>query len=196
MIQLYRVAWNMGSVQYIFWVGSACLIQFINNIVWKDNAINWAPVWCDISGWLYRARANCLSPLLTLATRWTLGSSISIGSCSLVIMRRLYHIANITTIHVSREDRRRMIIEDIAVGSGIPILVIILCTLIMIACTTRKLIRSRLVCSRSSFRHFRGHWVLASNSKYGPFLVHLRPMAYLPRNDVRHVLWCVAIPLR
>ncbi|EPT05373.1 putative fungal pheromone GPCR STE3-type [Fomitopsis schrenkii] len=101
-------AWNMGSVQYIFWVGSACLIQFINNIVWKDNAINWAPVWCDIT------------------TRWTLGSSISIGSCSLVIMRRLYHIANITTIHVSREDRRRMIIEDIAVGSGIPILVIIL----------------------------------------------------------------------
>ncbi|KZT67295.1 putative fungal pheromoneG-protein-coupled receptor [Daedalea quercina L-15889] len=101
-------AWNTGSVQYIFWVGSACLIQFINNIVWKDNAINWAPVWCDIT------------------TRWTLASSIAICSCSLVIMRRLYHIANITTIHVTREDKRRMIIEDIAVGSGFPILEVLL----------------------------------------------------------------------
>ena len=66
-------------------------------------------------------------PPSDVATRWTLASSIAVGSCSLVIMRRLYHIANITTIHVSREDRRRMIIEDIAIGSGFPILEIALC---------------------------------------------------------------------
>lgn len=65
-------AWNMGSVQYIFWVGSACLIQFINNIVWKDNAINWAPVWCDISGCLNHARRASTSPFSTqrLDGRW------------------------------------------------------------------------------------------------------------------------------
>ncbi|TFY61852.1 hypothetical protein EVJ58_g4252 [Rhodofomes roseus] len=101
-------AWNMGSVQYIFWVGSQCLLQFINNIVWKDNAINWAPVWCDIT------------------TRWALASSIAICSSALVIMRRLYHIANITTIHLTREDKRRMIIEDTLIGSGFPILQVLL----------------------------------------------------------------------
>ncbi|KAH9936514.1 putative fungal pheromone GPCR, STE3-type [Fomitopsis serialis] len=101
-------AWNMGCVQYIFWVGSQCLLQFIGNIVWKDNTINWAPVWCDI------------------ATRWALASSIAICSSSLVIMRRLYHIANITTVHVTREDKRRMIIEDTAIGSGFPILQVLL----------------------------------------------------------------------
>lgn len=64
-----RVAWNMGSVQYIFWVGSACLIQFINNIVWKDNAINWAPVWCDISECLRSPAAQTHTSQLPIQPR-------------------------------------------------------------------------------------------------------------------------------
>lgn len=30
------------------WTGIACLNVFVNSIVWNGNAINWAPVWCDI----------------------------------------------------------------------------------------------------------------------------------------------------
>ena len=44
-----RVAWNVGCVLYIFWMGGQCLLQFINMMIWRDNAINVAPVWCDIS---------------------------------------------------------------------------------------------------------------------------------------------------
>ena len=102
-----------------------------------------------------------------------LASSISVSSCSLVIMRRLYHIASITTIHISREDRRRMIIEDIAIGSGFPILEIILCTHGDNTRVAFKLIFSRLVHSGSSFRHTRRRWVLAGHSEYRPFVVHL-----------------------
>ena len=41
-------AWNVGCVLYIFWVGGQCLFQAINVLVWRDNVINVAPVWCDI----------------------------------------------------------------------------------------------------------------------------------------------------
>ena len=42
------LAWNTGTCLYMIWTGLACLIQFINSIVWRSNVINWAPVWCDI----------------------------------------------------------------------------------------------------------------------------------------------------
>ena len=46
---LSTVVWNVGCVVYIFWIGGECLINFINMMIWRDNAINVAPVWCDIS---------------------------------------------------------------------------------------------------------------------------------------------------
>ena len=41
-------AWNTGTCLYMIWTGLACLNQFINSVVWNGNAVNWAPVWCDI----------------------------------------------------------------------------------------------------------------------------------------------------
>ena len=41
-------AWNTGTVMYMIWTAIACLNQFVNGVVWRDNAINYAPVWCDI----------------------------------------------------------------------------------------------------------------------------------------------------
>ena len=43
------VAWNVGCVLHIFWVGGQCFIQFVDLVIWRENAINKAPVWCDIS---------------------------------------------------------------------------------------------------------------------------------------------------
>ena len=36
-------ALNTGTCLYMLWTGLACL-----NLLWTGNAINWAPVWCDI----------------------------------------------------------------------------------------------------------------------------------------------------
>lgn len=41
--------WNSGTCAYMIWASTACLVEFINSIVWRDNAIVVAPVWCDIS---------------------------------------------------------------------------------------------------------------------------------------------------
>ena len=39
---------NVGTCMYMIWTAIACLIHFVDSIVWSGNTINWAPVWCDI----------------------------------------------------------------------------------------------------------------------------------------------------
>lgn len=47
-LPLHIQAWNVGTCAYIIWVSVACLLEFINSVVWRNNALNLAPVWCDI----------------------------------------------------------------------------------------------------------------------------------------------------
>ncbi|KAJ8507749.1 hypothetical protein ONZ45_g9918 [Pleurotus djamor] len=101
-------AWNTGTCLYMFWTALACLCQFINSIVWSDNAINVAPVWCDIS------------------SRIIVGTSWAIPAASLCINRRLYHIACVQTVTVTKAEKRRAIMVDLAIGLGLPILGMIL----------------------------------------------------------------------
>jgi Pheromone A receptor len=44
-------AWNAGTCAYMFWVSFACLIEFVNSLVWAGNLFNTIPVWCDISNY-------------------------------------------------------------------------------------------------------------------------------------------------
>jgi len=44
-----HAARNTATCLSIGWVGLACLVYFINSVVWADNVVNWSPVWCDIS---------------------------------------------------------------------------------------------------------------------------------------------------
>lgn len=39
---------NTGTCRSMVWIGLSCLNKFVNSIVWNSDAINWAPVWCDI----------------------------------------------------------------------------------------------------------------------------------------------------
>ncbi|KAH9948847.1 putative fungal pheromoneG-protein-coupled receptor [Amylocystis lapponica] len=97
-------AWNVGCLLYMFWTATQCLIQFINMNIWKDNAINWAPVWCDIT------------------SRWRLASSVGVCASSLVINRRLCRITTVASMGFTREEKRRMVLLDLAIGLGLPVL--------------------------------------------------------------------------
>ena len=44
-------AWNAGTCAYMFWVSFACLIEFVNSLVWAGNLFDTIPVWCDISNY-------------------------------------------------------------------------------------------------------------------------------------------------
>lgn len=101
-------AWNVGTVAYMTWTGLACLMYFVNSIVWDGNAINWAPVWCDIS------------------SRFIIGVVVAIPAASLCINRRLYHIACPTSAMQTKAEKRRNIIVDISICVGIPVLQMIL----------------------------------------------------------------------
>jgi len=100
-------AWNTGTCLYMAWTGLGCLIQCINSIVWNNNIINKAPVYCDI------------------VTRIQVALNVAIPAASLCINRRLYKIACVNTVVVTREEKRRAIIDDLLIGIGIPILQIL-----------------------------------------------------------------------
>lgn len=40
---------SVGTSMFMIWTALACLAHFVDSIIWNGNAINWAPVWCDIS---------------------------------------------------------------------------------------------------------------------------------------------------
>src|ERR1700733_7054488 len=46
------IACNIGTCLLMAWNGAACLMYFINSIIWNSNSNNSAPVWCDICGFL------------------------------------------------------------------------------------------------------------------------------------------------
>ncbi|KAG5722666.1 Pheromone B alpha 3 receptor [Termitomyces sp. T112] len=97
-------AWNTGTCLYMVWAGLANLNQAINSTVWNGNTINKAPVWCDIS------------------SRFFLGVTVGIPCASLCINRRLYQIASVRSVTVTRAEKRRAVMVDLAIGIGIPII--------------------------------------------------------------------------
>ncbi|KAK7025127.1 pheromone B alpha 1 receptor [Favolaschia claudopus] len=97
-------AWNTGTCLYMIWTATACLVLFINSIVWNGNVIDWAPAWCDIS------------------THFLNGFNLAIPAASLCINRRLYQIASVRTVTKTRAERRRAIIIDLLIGLGLPLL--------------------------------------------------------------------------
>nr|ALK27860.1 mating factor receptor STE3-1 [Limonomyces culmigenus] len=107
-IRWHLQAWNTGTCLYMIWVGIGCLLEFVNATVWANDAILRVPVWCDISVHLQTAL------------------SVAIPCCTLVINRRLYKIASVRTVLVTKEDKRRDMYTDLAIGVGFPFLIMIL----------------------------------------------------------------------
>ncbi|KAH9943676.1 putative fungal pheromone GPCR, STE3-type [Amylocystis lapponica] len=101
-------AWNAGTCLYMLWASLASLVEFIDAIVWNGTALNVAPVWCDIS------------------TKFLIGAGVGIPAASLCINRRLYKISSVSAVTVDRKEKRQAVLEDIGIGLGVPILVMIL----------------------------------------------------------------------
>jgi len=99
---------NVGTCMYMIWAAIACLVHFVGAIVWNGNAVNWAPVWCDIT------------------TRLQVGFTIAWPACGLCISRRLYFIATTTTVTSTRADKRREMLVDFAIALGIPLVQMLL----------------------------------------------------------------------
>ncbi|KAF8197962.1 pheromone A receptor-domain-containing protein [Pholiota molesta] len=101
-------AWNTGTCLYMFWTALGLLSYFVNSIIWRNNAINWAPIWCDIT------------------TRIVIGISVAIPAASLCINHRLYCIASVHSAMRTRQEKYRAIMVDLAIGVGLPVIAMIL----------------------------------------------------------------------
>ncbi|KAJ7020815.1 pheromone A receptor-domain-containing protein [Mycena alexandri] len=97
-------AWNTGTCLYMIWTALACMVFFVDSIVWSGNIIDWSPAWCDLS------------------THFLNGFNLAIPACSLCINRRLYQIASVRTVTKTASDKRRAILIDLAIGLGLPLL--------------------------------------------------------------------------
>ncbi|TDL19565.1 STE3-domain-containing protein [Rickenella mellea] len=102
-LPLHLTMQSVGTLMFIVWTASACLISFINSIVWHNNAIDWAPVYCDIFG------------------RIMLGFYIASPSCCLCIQRRLYFITSAETPMTCQKEKRRTFIIDLCIALGFPV---------------------------------------------------------------------------
>jgi pheromone a factor receptor len=110
----------------MIWVGLGCLLQCINSIVWNKNMIDRAPVYCDICKSLDESSLE--KPLILrhpTATRIQVALNVAIPACSLCINHRLYKIATMKTVVFTSSEKRRVVIYDLLIGIGIPILQII-----------------------------------------------------------------------
>ena len=70
---------------------------------------------------------RCLSNVYLLsrpptATRIQVGLNVAIPACSLCINRRLYKIASVKAVMITREEKRRAVIQDLLICVGIPLL--------------------------------------------------------------------------
>ncbi|KAF5321186.1 hypothetical protein D9619_001396 [Psilocybe cf. subviscida] len=101
-------AWNTGTCLYMFWTALGLLSLFINSVIWADNAIDWAPVWCDIT------------------SRVIIAISVAIPAASLCINHRLYAIAAVRSVTRTKAEKRRAIMVDLAIGLGLPLIAVAL----------------------------------------------------------------------
>ena len=106
----------------MFWTGLACLNQFINSIVWKGNVINWAPVWCDICELTLIIWGRADLKHYVIAARIIIATNVAIPAASLCINRRLYHISSVRSVTVTKAEKRRTVMVDMAIGLGIPLI--------------------------------------------------------------------------
>ncbi|THH02337.1 hypothetical protein EW026_g493 [Hermanssonia centrifuga] len=100
--------WNAGTCIYMFWVSFGSLIQFVDSVVWHGSYANVAPVWCDIS------------------TKFVIGAGAGIPAASLCINRRLYNLTSVRVATVTHQEKRRAMYIDMAIGLGIPVIVMAL----------------------------------------------------------------------
>ncbi|KAG8948931.1 a-factor receptor [Tulasnella sp. 424] len=98
---------NVGTILYIVWTFVGNLNYLINSIAWAGNLHNPPWFWCDLS------------------TAITVALNVAIPTSSLLITHRLYSIATIRQVNISKSDSRRTKYYEIAVGLGLPALGII-----------------------------------------------------------------------
>ncbi|KAG8215490.1 putative pheromone receptor STE3.4 [Butyriboletus roseoflavus] len=74
-------AWNVGTRACIIWASVACLLEFINSVIWRNSALNLAPVWCDISSKILLGASMGIPAARTLHQQTAKRRAMILDSC-------------------------------------------------------------------------------------------------------------------
>ncbi|KAF5367027.1 hypothetical protein D9758_004015 [Tetrapyrgos nigripes] len=98
---------NAGTCLFIGWIGLACLVLGVDSIIWRTpkGTSDSIYTWCDIS------------------TKFLIGAMAAMPTLSLCINLRLYFIS---TDRVGILETRRILVTELVLGLGFPILEMIL----------------------------------------------------------------------
>ncbi|TDL17305.1 fungal pheromone STE3G-protein-coupled receptor [Rickenella mellea] len=99
---------NTGTSMFAIWVGTCCLILFINSVVWRNDVIDRAPIYCDI------------------ATRILMGCSVSVPACGLCVQRRLYRISVLGPLKFDKHYEVKNFVIDMCICLGFPMFIMAL----------------------------------------------------------------------
>nr|AER30229.1 mating pheromone receptor a2 [Sporobolomyces ruberrimus] len=95
---------NSGPIAMGVWVLVATLNDFINFVIWRNDADNRAPIWCDIS------------------VKVRIGVQIGRLAAVACIARFLADVVSPRATAITRQDRRRRAITDYSIAFGFPLL--------------------------------------------------------------------------
>ncbi|KAG9005254.1 a-factor receptor, partial [Tulasnella sp. 427] len=98
---------NVGTILYIVWTFIGNLIYLVNAISWAGNTHSPPWLWCDLS------------------TALMIALNVAIPTASLLITHRLFSIATVRHVNMSKADSRRKKHVEMAIGVGLPILAVL-----------------------------------------------------------------------
>ncbi|GAA5889390.1 hypothetical protein JCM16303_005372 [Sporobolomyces ruberrimus] len=103
---------NTATLIYIFWCLVIVFPLAINSLIWRGRFGLEAPIYCDI------------------VTKLRVGGDVGIPASVLCLTRQLESIAAARQAYFNAKDRRRRRLEELALGLGFPVLVMILHTVV------------------------------------------------------------------
>ncbi|TDL26927.1 STE3-domain-containing protein [Rickenella mellea] len=98
---------NVATVAIIAWLFVLNLTYAVNAIVWSNNAINHAPVYCDI------------------VTKLIIGAQIALPAAAFCVAKHLELVASSRKV-LDRDDRKRRLIFESIMCFGVPIIYMLL----------------------------------------------------------------------
>ncbi|KAL1753936.1 hypothetical protein FB107DRAFT_263871, partial [Schizophyllum commune] len=118
--------WNTGACALAAWTATACLLSFINSVVWAGNVMDTVPVWCDI------CTLQCFcSVQASVSPPPVSASPIDSGRSPQRVMSQkpVAKCVAILLIHPSNSQRLQTLLTiaiDLTLSAGIPLLVMLL----------------------------------------------------------------------
>lgn len=103
----HMLGWNTAICLNLVWAATACLMYFVDSVIWNDNDHNSAPIWCDITSHLH------------------IYATIAMPMASSILNYRIYAMT-LGKAPSTIEEKRRALMFDLALGIGIPAIVVIL----------------------------------------------------------------------